>query len=306
MIPSLFAVHTNRSKIDTDEEVDFTTGRLHVYQARPCESGGGGTRHDPWDSHSALTPRAYRIAPYRIHVNAEDRYYPAETASFVVEGRFGFSDRHSVDNPVILYDETRGPPPPIEYEYYDDYTHRRGDSCIYRGQWQYSGYTMFSMYCATPIPILMMTDIPAGETIAWPSPNFNRIAVTAGDRVIVRVWTRRWNPATWGAEIDELYEGRRAPRRGAASGGGGAASVLASSPSALASSPSAPLPKFVTDLIIADAVAKRATCPITMEPIRADNATVTSCYHIFDTAALTAWAASQDSTTICPQCRKDL
>jgi hypothetical protein len=169
------------------------------------------------------------------------------------------------------------------------------------------------MYCATPIPILVFTDGGRDrEEIEWPAPYYNRIGVAEGDRTILRVWAQRWDPATWEATIQDAYaeqEARRAARRprepaAAASGGGGGGGRAAAPPAA-------PPPKFVADLIIADAVTKGATCPITMEPLKADNVTVTPCYHVFDTDALNTWAAAQivtgeAVTTVCPQCRKGL
>lgn len=70
------------------------------------------------------------------------------------------------------------------------------------------------------------------------------------------------------------------------------------------SAPPAPnLPKHVADLVIRDAETRGATCPITMEPITAVSATVTSCGHVFQTAALTHWLTSN---TTCPECRRNI
>lgn len=65
----------------------------------------------------------------------------------------------------------------------------------------------------------------------------------------------------------------------------------------------APLPKHIADLVIRDAETRGATCPITMEPIKASEATVTSCGHVFQTAALTHWLTSN---TTCPECRRNI
>ena len=283
---------------------DFTTGRVAIFQARPCHDGrGGGSSHyDPWNLRD-VPHRIYRIAPYRIHTGKDhDRI-----SAFVVEGRFG-SSTIPPDGPVVLYNEDRGPPMggATTAGYYDEYYEESRDrSSIYRGHWRYSGYTVFSMYCATPIPILVFTD-PSSDEIEWPAPYYNRIAVTEGDRTIIRVWAQRWDPATWETTIEDAYaeyESRCSRRAAAASGGGGRAAVAAP----LTVTP----PKFVTDIIVADAIAKGATCPITMEPLKADKVTVTTCYHVFDTDALNTWAAAQIATaeavtTVCPQCRKDL
>lgn len=63
----------------------------------------------------------------------------------------------------------------------------------------------------------------------------------------------------------------------------------------------APLPKHVADLVIRDAEARGATCPITMEPIKAADATVTSCGHVFQAAALKHWLSTNAT---CPECRQ--
>lgn len=315
MLPQLFAIHMGRSPYtDNDMVPDYTTGRVSIFQARPCHDGrGGGSSHyDPWVLRDV--PHAtYRVSPYRIHTGVgEDR---DRISAFVLEGRFGSSTIPS-DGPVTLYSEDRGPPPaaPRSHGYYDDYYEGSRDrTSIYRGHWRYSGYTVFSMYCATPIPILVFTDGGRDrEEIEWPVPHYNRFAIAEGDRTIIRVWAQRWDPATWETTIEDAYaeqEARRATRRDrdrpavAASGGGGAA----------APAPIRPTPKFVTDLIVADAIAKGATCPITMETLKADKVTVTACYHVFDTDALNTWAAAQiataevaAATTVCPQCRKGL
>ena len=67
--------------------------------------------------------------------------------------------------------------------------------------------------------------------------------------------------------------------------------------------PSLALPKFVTDALVRDAVAMGATCPITMEPIKAAEAAVTTCFHIFERTAIAAWLAQADTHT-CPVCKQ--
>lgn len=72
------------------------------------------------------------------------------------------------------------------------------------------------------------------------------------------------------------------------------------------SAPSAPptvtrMPKHVAELVIRDAEARGATCPITMEPIKSAEAAVTSCGHVFEGAAIKEWLTTH---TTCPQCRQ--
>ena len=60
------------------------------------------------------------------------------------------------------------------------------------------------------------------------------------------------------------------------------------------------IPKFVADLILRNAVAEGARCPITMDPIEeTDVFTVTTCYHAFNAEALTQWLREH---TTCPEC----
>lgn len=319
MLPPLFAIHTGRPTTyrydfaggDPDMVPDYTTGRVAIFQSRMCHDGrGGGTgSYDPWALRD-VPYNTYRISPYRIHTGVSDSGEGRMTA-FVMEGRFG--SPLTADGPVQLYSEERGPPSVSAAgggyydEYYGGYRDRDHDRlCIYRGHWRYSGYTVFSMYCATPIPILVFTD---SSSIEWPNPHYNRIAVAEGDRTIIRVWAQRWDPVTWENEIEEAYAARearaavrhRAHHTHAASGGGAAAPPPPPPP--IRQAP----PKFVADLIIADAIAKGVKCPITMEPLTADKTTVTPCYHLFDADALNAWAAeAANTTTLCPQCRNHL
>lgn len=64
--------------------------------------------------------------------------------------------------------------------------------------------------------------------------------------------------------------------------------------------PSVVLPPHVAAIMIQHAETTGATCPITMEPLTAKNATVTACGHIFDRDALARWNGP------CPECRSAL
>ncbi len=63
------------------------------------------------------------------------------------------------------------------------------------------------------------------------------------------------------------------------------------------------LPPHVSAIMIQHAVNTGATCPITMEPLTAKNAAVTSCGHIFDRDALVRWSADHGT---CPECRSTI
>jgi hypothetical protein len=66
---------------------------------------------------------------------------------------------------------------------------------------------------------------------------------------------------------------------------------------------SAALPPHVAATMIAAAVRAGATCPITLDTIAADDATVTSCGHVFTATALQRWLVTH---THCPECRNPL
>jgi hypothetical protein len=63
------------------------------------------------------------------------------------------------------------------------------------------------------------------------------------------------------------------------------------------------LPPHVAAIMIQHAADNGTTCPITMEPLTAKNATVTACGHIFDRDALVRWSADHGN---CPECRSAL
>ena len=66
-------------------------------------------------------------------------------------------------------------------------------------------------------------------------------------------------------------------------------------------SPPPPFPKHLADQVLASAEAAGQICPITMDPIRKANASVTSCGHVFQKAAITEWMQGHDT---CPECRQ--
>jgi hypothetical protein len=58
----------------------------------------------------------------------------------------------------------------------------------------------------------------------------------------------------------------------------------------------------ISKLMIADAVASNATCPITTNPLTLTNAVcVAPCYHIFEREAICIWLETKDT---CPECRQ--
>lgn len=62
-----------------------------------------------------------------------------------------------------------------------------------------------------------------------------------------------------------------------------------------------PIPKRIAWMVAEDAARQEEKCPITMEPISPITASVTSCFHTFETEAIAAWLTNHST---CPQCRK--
>lgn len=61
-----------------------------------------------------------------------------------------------------------------------------------------------------------------------------------------------------------------------------------------------PFPPHLVAAVLAHAASTATLCPITMEPVTPDTATVTSCGHIFQSTAIVHWLTDHDT---CPECR---
>ena len=84
-----------------------------------------------------------------------------------------------------------------------------------------------------------------------------------------------------------------------------AAAVLASlsgySPPQSHSAKPPPLPAHIRTIVLERAESENKNCPISMEAIRRTTSTVTSCGHIFQTAAIQEWLSTNET---CPECRQ--
>lgn len=60
-------------------------------------------------------------------------------------------------------------------------------------------------------------------------------------------------------------------------------------------------PAHLVDSVLTAAETEGKTCPITMEPIRRNRSTITSCGHIFQKEAIREWLRNHDT---CPECRQ--
>ncbi len=162
---------------------------------------------------------------------------------------------------------------------------------IFHGDCRPSEASVYTIYHPAPIPIYVFEG-----SISWPTIQDNVLRIFPGDRVAYRFWLRRWDP-------DVVFEEYTSVRNRYAT----AVAALSARHTPVPDPPRPPttaLPKFVADALITSAISAAATCPITMEPITADTAKVTPCYHIFDKTALAAWIASGNVT--CPTCKHQL
>ena len=260
-------------------------GRATIYQSSLVRDGP-----DRWGE----SPSIYHIAPYRIFHGVRDQQYPDEAFLLTALRRIT-QPRHD----VMLVADLPDP-------------HLSADSRLptrqlfYQGRWEPTGQTVFSLFCATPIPVL---DLPSTNSIAgrlrWPAPAYNRLPVVPVENDFVAIWQRRWElPAALDGERSEATGGRSEPTggrseptggrsepTGGAAGGAGARHppplsppaprlipVLAPPPpiappplpAAHRAGPSAiatELPSFVANAIVGDAIARGLQCPITMESI---------------------------------------
>ena len=64
------------------------------------------------------------------------------------------------------------------------------------------------------------------------------------------------------------------------------------------------LPEYVRNLLIENAITKGETCPITMETIEKETATVTSCFHVFEKSSIETWLSNKSNDNKCPVCKQ--
>ena len=64
------------------------------------------------------------------------------------------------------------------------------------------------------------------------------------------------------------------------------------------------IPVHVVTIVIADAIRRNESCPISYDDITKENAVVTSCGHVFAKNAITTWLASPSSGNLCPVCKR--
>lgn len=151
--------------------------------------------------------------------------------------------------------------------------------------WSATGYAAHMMTSPQPVPII---DIDAADL---PCSEQNRITLIPARARDMRIWSAQWDAAR---VMERLTRRRRSDSSDS--------EVEPQQPTAPTPPPVALPPKFVADALIRDAVSRTATCPITMESLKADTAAVTACFHIFDRDAIAAWLARSNSC--CAVCKQ--
>jgi hypothetical protein len=65
------------------------------------------------------------------------------------------------------------------------------------------------------------------------------------------------------------------------------------------------MPQHVVKLVIAEAIRKKESCPISCDDITEENATLTSCGHVFTKFAIKTWLETPSSKNLCPVCKQE-
>jgi len=178
----------------------------------------------------------------------------------------------------------------------------RGRDSDIHSRWRFTGTMIYCMTLPEPIPLI---ELENGEELLHAlATSENELRVREGNRHVRHVWSRRWDMMEIEEEIaEEERRQRHASRRRVAVPVPVAGPVPVQAVPVQQQQQPTPIPKFVADLIIADAVAKAAACPITMEPLKIATAAVTTCFHVFDANAIASWLASDAGNGACAVCR---
>jgi len=291
--PPIFAITTDRNRdrnrSHTGHHHDmsvwvFTTERLQ-YHRHPYYYAGGGS-----------SSNTYAVAPHRFRTEQYGRSPPA------------FYVQHDIPNHAYHWD-------PVTLVYDRRRAAQQPEHSL-TTRWRFTGTMIYSMSHSEPIPLLDLER--AEELLQAMADSDNELRVYEGGRDAQRMWERRWAFTDIEEEIAEEEEAdrrrERRARRAAAAAAAAAVQVQiqvqpppvqppptqALAPSGPRRQAPTPIPKFVADLIIADAIAKSSVCPITMEPVTAATAAATSCFHVFDANAIAIWLTNDNK---CPTCK---
>lgn len=153
-------------------------------------------------------------------------------------------------------------------------------------EWRYDAWRIYSMFDPHPIPVITLSD-PYDPSMSVRLARYatNTIHIHPGTEATLAFWRRRWDPEGILEDLDAFLHPPAPPPP-----------IIKTK---TVTAPAPPPPVYVTALIVADAVAKADTCPITLEPITTATAAVTDCFHVFDRAAITTWLSEHKTCPVC-------
>jgi hypothetical protein len=298
------------------------TERVSVFQSSLVREGP-----DRWGD----SPSIYHIAPYRIFHGAGDRQYPDDAFMVAATERRTRRPNHHImlvaDLPAATADPTR------QVLYHGNWEHTgRTVFSMYcstpipvlefptrRGTWAIGG-------SPNRLPL---TTVPAGSESAfvrtwqrrwdpdvWETELADATAAGGARGAELRVTVGRGHHRAAPAPVLEPPPPSH-PSPPSSYRPSSVAPVVSHSVAPVVSHSVAPvvshsvaiathLPGFVANALVDAAITRGELCPITMEPIAeiTTSVAVTSCYHVFDHAALLSWMATGDGS--CPVCKAPL
>lgn len=151
-------------------------------------------------------------------------------------------------------------------------------------EWRYDAWRIYSMFDPHPIPVITLGG--PYDPVRLARYATNTIHVHPGTAETLAFWRRRWDPEGILEDLDTFLHPPAPPPP-----------IVKTKTVTVTATP----PAFVTALIVADAVAKADTCPITLSPITVANAAVTSCFHVFDGEAIATWLSEHKTCPVCKQ-----
>jgi hypothetical protein len=154
-------------------------------------------------------------------------------------------------------------------------------------EWRYDAWRIYSMFDPHPIPVITVHEAyDPSISVRLTRYAANMLNLHPGTEETLAFWRRRWNPD---GILDDLDTFLHPP------------APIIKTKTVTVTAPAPPPPAFVTALVVADAVAKADTCPITLSPITVANAAVTSCFHVFDGEAIATWLSEHKTCPVCKQ-----
>ncbi len=262
-LPRVFAVQERGSRAHT----------VYLFDSHRIRDGGWAGGSDGLDEYE-ISP--HEVSPYQPAVVGPDRESRLPRAQRI---RIRVEDWHRR--------------PYSDFHYHTDRT----------TTWRPTGGAVYTLSSQTPVPII---DIDC----VLPCTERNRLHAPPARRQDLRQWWEHWHPGRSNRfrpdsdeeEEDSEEERERERRRQRRRQQRAAVAAPAPAPPAPVALAPPPIPKFVAEALIRDAITRAATCPITMEPLKSDTTAVTACFHLFERDAIAVWLAqSGDCCAVCKQ-----